>query len=423
MVDVIVVGARVAGSSTAMLMARAGLDVLVLDRATFPSDTLSTHQVQVPGIARLKRWGLLDRLAASNAPPTRHVRFDTGPVALEGYYPVFDGVDAMFSPRRTVLDALLIDAAREAGAEVREGFIADDLVTEGGRVVGIRGTRKNGGTVTERARLVVGADGKHSMVARAVRAAEYHRRPPLTMASYTYWEGVPVEGGEIYGRERRAAGVWPTNDGLVMSYLAWPADEFEAFRRDVEGNAMATFDGCGDLGQRLRAGRRVERFRTSPDLPNVFRAAGGPGWALVGDAGVVMDPITGQGIGDAFRDAELLTEAAVAGLGGGRSLADTLGDYQRRRDEAVLPMFEFTTDLASFRPRRPEEDLLFRSLAGNQTEIDRFLGVLTGSVPLRDYLSPRNMARIVGLRGMLKVMWSRARGGSPTPAPEEVAVG
>src|SRR5919197_1835173 len=185
MYDVIVVGARVAGSSTAMLLARRGLKVLVVDRASFPSDTLSTHQVQLPGIAKLRRWGLLERVAASGAPPTRHVVFDQGAVTLDGHYPEFDGVEALYSPRRTVLDKLLVDAAREAGAEVREGFVVEELLADGGRVAGVRGREKGGVDAVERARLVVGADGKHSLVARTVGAATSPDKPVLSMACYT----------------------------------------------------------------------------------------------------------------------------------------------------------------------------------------------------------------------------------------------
>jgi 2-polyprenyl-6-methoxyphenol hydroxylase-like FAD-dependent oxidoreductase len=399
MYDVIVVGARVAGSSTAMLLAGEGLEVLVVDRTAFPSDTLSTHQVQLPGGARLRRWGLLDRVVASGAPPARQVRFDAGPV-LRGRYPAFEGVDAVYSPRRTVLDALLGEAARAAGAEVREDFIVEELTRDGDRVTGIRGRAKGGRRVTEAARLVVGADGKHSLVARTVAAPVHHDRPPLSMGCYTYWQDVPLEGGEIYARPRRAVGAWPTNDGLTLTYVAWPVEEFLAFRADVEGSLLGTLDLCSDLGERVRAGRRAERFRASPDLPNLVRRPFGPGWALVGDAGLVMDPITGQGIGDALRDAELLAGAVAAGLGGRRPLAEALAGYERDRDRAALPMYEFTTELASFAPPRPEQRALFAALAGRPADLDRFLGVLTGTVPMAEFFSPRNLLRILGVRGL-----------------------
>lgn len=410
MYDAIIVGARVAGSSTAMLLARRGLNVLVLDRATFPSDTLSTHQVQVPGMARLRSWGLMDRVVASGAPPARHVRFHQGPVVLEGHFPQFGGVDAVYSPRRTVLDSILVDAAREAGAEFRQGFAVDELVVEDGRVVGVRGGEKGASTVTERARLVVGADGKRSLVARSVEAAEYERRPALSMGFYTYWEGVEVQGGEIYGRDRRAVGAWPTNVGLVITFVSWPVTEFESFRADVEVNFLRTLDQAGDLGERVRAGRRVEPFRGSPDMPNVFRKPFGPGWALVGDAGLVMDPITGQGIGHAFRDAELLADAIAAGLGGRQPLEEAMSAYQGTRDLETKPMYELTLDLASFSRSPAEAEVLFGSIAEDQAQIDRFLGVLTGVVPVGEFFAPRNLMRMVGLRGMARLARARRRG-------------
>ncbi len=182
MYDVIVIGARVAGSATAMLLARHGLKVLAVDKAAFPSDTLSTHQVQLPGVARLEHWGLLSRIAASGTPATRHVRFDPGGVVLDGCYPPFDGIDALYSPRRALLDTILVEAAREAGADVRERFAVDEIVIRDGRVVGVRGREPGGNTVRESARIVVGADGRHSLLARTVAPSAYHEIPPLTFA-------------------------------------------------------------------------------------------------------------------------------------------------------------------------------------------------------------------------------------------------
>ena len=409
MYDAIVVGGRVAGSSTAMLLARAGMNVLVVDRAGFPSDTLSTHQVQVPGVARLRRWGLLDAVEASGAPPARHVVFDQGSVVLRGHFPEFEGADAVYSPRRTVLDAILLDAARRAGAEVRENFIVEGLITDGGSVTGIRGGHKGGQTVTEQARVVIGADGKHSMVAARAGAAPYKETPSLTGAFYTYWEGVPLRGGELYGRERRQFGAWPTNDGLTLTFMCWPIAEFDDFRSDVEGHFLRTADLAGDLGERLRAGRRVERFRGSPDLPNAVRTPHGPGWALVGDAGLVMDPITGQGIGHAFGDAELLSQALEAGLGGSRPLDQAMAEYQATRDRERTPMYEMTLELASYSRSALEGEILFGAIAKSQERIDQFLGAITGAVPLDEFFSSRSIMRMVGLRGMAKLAGARMR--------------
>jgi 2-polyprenyl-6-methoxyphenol hydroxylase-like FAD-dependent oxidoreductase len=399
--DVIVVGARVAGAATAMLLARAGIRVLAVDRAKFPSDTLSTHQVQVPGVARLNRWGLLDRLSAAGTPPTRRVRFDPGHVVLDGRFPSYDGVDTLYSPRRTLLDSILIDAARAAGAEVREGFSVEELVWVQGRVAGIRGHERGGRPTIETARLVVGADGKRSMVAAAAAAHRYRQRPTSTLACYTYWSGVPTAGGELYQRPGRAVAAFPTNDDLTMIYVAAPLTEFDTFRTDVEGHYLKTLDMCGDLGDRVREGERAERFRTTPDLPNTFRLPYGPGWALVGDAGLVMDPITAQGIGNALREAELLAEAIAAGLDS-RPLDAALADYQRRRDAALGPMYDFTIDLAAFNPPRLADQHLLASLHGRPAEIDRFLGVFAGATPIKEYRSPRNALRLLGVRGLAK---------------------
>ncbi|MEV4140535.1 NAD(P)/FAD-dependent oxidoreductase [Dactylosporangium sp. NPDC049742] len=385
MYDVIVVGARPAGAATAMLLARRGLRVLAVDRARFPSDTLSTHQIQPSGTERLRRWGLLDRLLAAGTPATERVRFDLGGTVLQGRFP--EGV--LYSPRRTVLDAILVDAAREAGAEVREGFHVAGLIRDDSGVAGIRG---RDGTEL-RAPVVVGADGKHSLVAKEVAAPVQRDVAPRTVASYAYWEGVEHwaggeqqkggeqrEGGEqrhgeLYHRPGRAVAAFPTNDGLTMVYAAAPIDEFGTWRTDVEGHLLATLDRCGDLGERVRAGRRVERLRTTVDLPNVVRAAQGPGWFLAGDAGLVMDPVTAQGIGNALADAELLAE----------TIAEGRTDYQRRRDAARLPIFGLTTGLAALRPAKGLNAVLLKAIARREASTEQFLGVFAGTVPVRTF--------------------------------------
>jgi 2-polyprenyl-6-methoxyphenol hydroxylase-like FAD-dependent oxidoreductase len=422
--DVIVVGSRVAGAATAMLLARAGVDVLVVDRASFPSDTLSTNNIQLPGVARLERWGILRELAAAGTPAIRRLRFDAGPVVLEGRLPPLDGVDAVYGPRRTLLDTLLVEAARAAGAEVRERFVVDELTYSDGRVSGIGGRDSTGTEARERASLVVGADGRHSLVARSVGATAYHQQPALSFGYFTYWDGIPIDGGEIYGRGQRMIGAWPTNDGLVMTYVAGPIGEFHAFRRDPEQNLLAGLDLAGDLGRRVRAGRRVERICGSADLANHFRIPYGAGWALVGDAGLALDPLTALGINDALRDADLLAQAVIAGLDGTTALAAALAHYQRERDRAALPMYRFTLELASFTPPKPEQDVLFRALVGRQQEIDRFLGVLACAVSLDDYMSPRNLMRLIGMRGFLAITRARIRqrGRAPGQARDVVSV-
>src|SRR5215475_1111544 len=264
--DVIVVGARVAGAATAMLLARQGLRVLAVDRASFPSDSISSHQLQVPGVALLHRWGLLAKLTAAGTPPARRVRFDAGGgLVMNGRFPAYDGVNALYSPRRILLDSILVEAAREAGAEVRENFRVTQVIASDGRISGIQGAARGRPEVTETASLVIGADGKRSLVAGAVGARRYRERPVRSFASYSYWSGVPVSGGELYQRPGRAVAAFPTNDALTMIYVAAPMTEFAAARADLERHYLRALDRCGDLGARVRSGRRAERLRTTPD--------------------------------------------------------------------------------------------------------------------------------------------------------------
>ncbi|WP_433204745.1 NAD(P)/FAD-dependent oxidoreductase [Dactylosporangium sp. CS-047395] len=368
--DVIVVGARPAGAAVALLLARAGLRVLAVDRARFPSDTLSTHQVQPPGVALLRRWGLLEGLLAAGAPMVRTAKFAHPAAVLEGAYP---GADGVLSPRRTVLDALLVGAARDAGAEVWEGFGVSGLRWDGGRVAGIDGAFKRGGPRSVAASLVVGADGKHSTVARLAGARDYRVRPAMTAAFYGYVEGLGLTGGEVYPGRGGLRSMWPTNDGLAVAFLSVPRERFAEVR---ELGFLASF-GDRLAGARLAAGEPV---RATVDLPNTFRVPYGPGWALAGDAGLVMDPITGQGIGNALRDADALAAALVAGLGGGAPLDRALAGYQRSRDRQRRAMYRLTTGAAGFGPER-FGSWLYPAIARDPADVSRFLGVLAGLTP------------------------------------------
>ena len=287
MYDVIVVGARCAGAPTAMLLARRGHRVLLVDRATFPSDTLSTHFIKPPGVAMLRRWGLLAQVIASGCPPVPRFRFDYGIAVLVGSPPPLDGGRESYAPRRMVLDTILVEAAARAGAEVRPAFTVNELLADRGRIVGIRGRARGGVAITERARLVVGADGRHSLVARAVAAPAYRVRPTLTCAYYTYWNGVPA-GEEIEGYflPRRVILTFPTNNGQVCVFAQWPRAEFRSVRADAEGQLWAAVTQVPRLAERLRAGQRATRLAGTGDLPGFFRTAYGPGWALAGDAAI-----------------------------------------------------------------------------------------------------------------------------------------
>ncbi len=397
MYDAIVVGARCAGSPTAMLLARKGYRVLLVDRGSFPSDHMSTHWIHQPGVAQLEHWGLRERLAATGCPPITSITMDLGPFALRGSPPPAGYVAEAYSPRRTVLDKLLIDAAVEAGVELRERFPVKELVFDGDRVRGITGQSAAGATVTEQARIVIGADGIHSLVARQVGAEEYNSRPALTCAYYSYWSGILQDGIEYYPREHCAIGLIPTHHGLAVIVVSWPQAEFHTIRADVEGNFLKALELAPTFLERVRQGKREERFTGTADLPFFFRRPYGPGWALVGDAGYHKDPITAQGITDAFRDAGLLAEAIDAGFSGARPLEEALAGYERRRNEAVMPMYDYIRQFASLEPPTPEMQHLFAALRNNQEQTNRFFGTLVGTVSISEYFSPENIGQIIGV--------------------------
>jgi len=377
--DAIIVGARCAGSPVAALLARKGYRVLVVDRATFPSDTLSTHVVHPLAVAALERWGLLDRLKATGCPPIHTYAFDFGPFTLTGS-PGTTDTPVAYCPRRTVLDKLLVDAAAEAGVEIREGFVVEEVLTEEGRVVGIKGHSKGAPAVTERARVVIGADGRHSMVAAAVRPEQYNERPPLLAPYYTYWSNLPMEGRfETYIRPYRGFAAAPTHDGLTLTVGGWPHTEFDANKKDVEGNFLKLFDGVPAFADRVRGAKREAPFAGAPTL-NFFRRPFGPGWVLVGDAGYTKDPITAQGIQDAFRDAEQCVAALDQSFTGARSFDEAMGEYQRNRDEQSMPMYEFTCQLATLEPPPLEMQQLFGAIHGNQRAMDAFAQMNAGTI-------------------------------------------
>jgi flavin-dependent dehydrogenase len=392
--DAIVVGARCAGSPAAMLLARKGYRVLVVDRASFPSDTVSTHLIHAPGVAALARWGLLDRVAASGCPPIETYSFDFGPFTIAGRPRPSDGTATAYAPRRTVLDKILVDAASEAGAEVRERFTVEDVVVEDGAVVGVRGHGEGGATVVERATVVIGADGRNSLVARAVRPDEYLAKPMLQWSYYTYWSGLPVGGMETVIRPDRGWAAIPTNDDLTLLVLGWPYAEASAYKADVEVNYLETLELVPEVAERVRAATRVERFAGGA-VTNFFRTPFGPGWALIGDAGYNKDPITAQGISDAFRDAERCTAAVDDVFGGRRSFDDAMAAYQRTRDAGAVPLYEFTTQLATLEAPPPEMQQFLGAVHGNREAMDAFVSLVAGTVSPVEFFDPDHIGRVM----------------------------
>lgn len=338
-----------------MLLARRGYRVLLLDRVSFPSDTIRSHFIHHGGVAALQRWGLLEEVLDSDCPPIYWRISHLGDFPLRIAAESGDGVNFNLAPRRFVLDTILARAAVAAGAELRERFTVHELLFEDGRVIGVGGRQGGGAMIAERARIVVGADGLHSIVAKATAAPSYDEHPAQTFAYYSYFSDVPLDGIEVYVRpEERIHINFPTNHGLSCVAIQAPIGGFHAFRADIEGSFFRAIKEVPELAERVRVDRREERWYGTADLPGFFRKPYGPGWALVGDAGYHKDPITAQGITDAFRDAELLAEAIDAAFGGGERLGSALGGYERRRNEAAHEAYLKACLEASFLPIEPE---------------------------------------------------------------------
>ncbi|MEG8183207.1 NAD(P)/FAD-dependent oxidoreductase [Nocardia terpenica] len=387
MYDVIVVGARCAGSPLAMLLARRGHRVLVVDRNAFPSDTLSTHYIQQLGIARLRDWGLLDKLVATGVPPLRRVNFSS---TLRGFAEI-EGVTETYAPRRTVLDALLVDAARAAGVEVIERFTVTDLVWDDGRVAGVRGSGGDTGEKEFRAFFVVGADGRNSTVAKLV-GAEYRRVVPAsTFTSYTYYDGLDWETQVRAGSDPEAFGSWPTNDGLHMVSVVRLLDRYSEFCVDVAGNFQQVVDKVlPEYGAQLRDAERVEPFRTLRYPDNYYRRSAGPGWALVGDAGHHKDPLTGWGISDALVCSELLADGLHAGLSGAQSVDKALREYERLRDERTTDTFERTCMLSQMKPS-PLHSAAVKAASRSELGRNQYLTLSGGGMKSAEFFARDNL--------------------------------
>lgn len=400
--DAIVVGARCGGSPTAMLLARKGHRVLLVDRATFPSDTMSTHLIHAPGVAALKRWGVLEALEATGCPPITEYSFDFGPIVISGSPRPLDGVSQAYCPRRIVLDDLLVQAAVAAGAELREAFTVEEILIEDGMVAGIRGHAKGGSSVTERARVVIGADGKNSLVAKAVRPATYNEVPTLQSGYYAYWSGLPIAAAEFYARGEggRGWGAFPTHDGLTCVVVGWPRSQFEANRKDYEGHYMRAFDLAPAFAARVHGATRETRFTGTADLPGFFRKPYGPGWALVGDAGYHKDPITAWGISDSFRDAEAVSAALDDTFAGRRAYDDAMAAWQHARDDASLPMYGLTCEFAKIEPPPPDMRQLLGAASSMPAASDDFVSVMAGTLAPPAFFAPDNAARIMREAGI-----------------------
>jgi 2-polyprenyl-6-methoxyphenol hydroxylase-like FAD-dependent oxidoreductase len=342
--DAIIVGARCAGAATGLLLARSGAKVLVIDRQGYGSDTMSTHALMRGAVVQLKRWGLITEIVAADTPAIRSTTFHYGSEAVCVTIKPEHGVECLFAPRRTVLDRLLVDAARQVGVEVRHSVALFELqFASNGRVVGVTLKDAGGSRMTIGADIVIGADGRQSTVAQLVNAQTYVEGGNASGIVFGYFDKLTRDGSHWYFAKNAAAGVIPTNSAHCVFAAVPAAQFFSTFRGDVRRGFLQVLEAiCPELRADVERGTLIGRLRGFGGAPGFLRECHGPGWALVGDAGYFKDPLTAHGITDAFRDAELLSRAIVDG----RTRA--LAAYQSERDVLSLPLLRTTDAIAAF---------------------------------------------------------------------------
>jgi len=382
MYDVIVVGARCGGAPTAMLLARRGYRVLLVDRATFPSDIPHGHFIHRQGPRCLARWGLLDRIVSGKCPPVTSTVVDFGDFPLVGEDLIVDGVAFGYGPRRRILDKVLVDAAVEAGVELRQGFHVEGVAANNGCVTGIRG-RSNAAAplVTEHARVTVGADGRRSTIAAAVDAPVYDAHPAVACWYFSYWSGVVSRGLEHYFLGSRVLFAFPTHDALVAIFAGWPLDQLPRVRANIDAEFSAAIAGVPELAERVACGRRDDRYFGATDVPNFLRKPHGPGWALVGDAGCHKDPYMALGICDAFRDVDFLVDALDDGLSGRSDLDAALSHYETRRNAATRQDYWQNVHAARFTGVPDEVRRMRAAVRGNREATRQLFLAQEGMIP------------------------------------------
>lgn len=391
--DVVVVGGRVAGASTALLLARAGASVVLVERGGGAHDTISTHALMRAGVLQLSRWGVLDRVVAAGTPPVRHTVFDYPDgkrveVSIRGSH----GVDALYAPRRTLLDPLLLELAVEAGVDVRRGtHVVAVTRGAGGRVTGVATTGPSGHAELLRADLVVGADGLRSTVAREVAAPTVRRGRTASAVLYRYVRGLDVTGYEWHYGDRAAAGLIPTNDDAICVFASTTPSRLRQLRgagRESAYRAVLEAATPG-LGELVGTATDMSRMRGWRGVAGHVRQSWGPGWALVGDAGYYKDPITAHGITDALRDAELLAEAIGSATGGGPEARLAMAAYQQTRDRLSRSMWEATEEVAGYAWDAPRARTLLRAVSASMSdEVDHLSALPHRREGVSDALAP-----------------------------------
>ncbi|MBA2175127.1 FAD-dependent monooxygenase [Halobacillus locisalis] len=356
--DVIIVGARVSGSSLAILLGQQGKSILLIDKAAFPSDTLSTHHMS--HVNYLERLGVLEEVEATGLRKIERMRTHIGESFVEGPRSAYTII-----PKRDHLDHVLLEKAKkEPTVEVWEQTSVRELLWENDRVTGVVTENRSGHASKVEGEWVVGADGKHSNIAHWVGAEEYQSHKPLRPVLYGYYEGInplPKPTTEIFLHEGRIGFLFPMEEGRDCLGLEIHPEEFKSMMKHPEERFEAMYKELYGMDERMAGAIRIGKIVGTPGMPNHFRQAYGRGWALIGDAGHSKDPSTGLGINDAFMQSFLLAEALEQ-----EDVESALKTFQQKRDEQLLPGFQLTIDyIRSLRKWTTNEVALFQAMAAN----------------------------------------------------------
>lgn len=385
--DAIVIGGSVSGAPTAMLLARQGHKVLLIEKSIFPRDTNSTHFIWPRGMSYLNRWGLADHILES-APHYRNMEISIEGISLVGSVPLQDlkqrfiklhgnddgVIDYYCGPRRYFLDDYLLKQSREAGVDVREGMTFKKTIVEDGRVTGILAKYSGGEELQAKAKIVIGADGRFSHFAKDVGAEYKDYRELSTFAYYGYFSGIEREELAIHKKGRLGTAIYPTQNDTHMVLVYGPTAWWDDFKKDTEKNFLDVFRFCApEIAKLVEKAERTENFKVCGTMPAFQRESYGPGWALVGDAGSFKDQVTAMGITHSFRDAELITSFLHPSLLGEMSIDDALANYRTVRNSDYQEYFDLVCHVAEMNSYSQDELKYFYSIRNNQGMIDQMI--------------------------------------------------
>lgn len=383
--DVIITGARCAGATLAIYLAKAGFEVLLVDSATFPSDTLSTNTFFNNTAALLREIGVLDQLVETNVTPVQTIKFQFEDTVIEGPIPKVDGEDTAYCIRRTYLDHILLKQAKKhRNITVIEGFRVTDLIYDGERVTGMRGEDGAKRKQEYRASLVVGADGRNSKIRRLVNSELKLSSPSAVTIYFGYFSGIShdsVPKFEVYKRDDKMAILFPTNDDLYVVTVNFPLEDknlIDKFKNDPENTIrqfLRDYFPNTTIGNRIEHSTLIEPIKGLIGYNNYWYQGMGNGWALVGDAICFKDPAMAQGIHDAIQGARILADILIKNNGQINEWEKIAEDYQKSMEAEFMVRFYMGCELSKNEKITEQQDAIHKIISTHPSVIEKFFGI------------------------------------------------